>query len=154
VPPNEIESRFVLAYTGAPRQSGINNWEVFQAHVNGDARVTRNFDQIGEIARGMHEALAGGEWRRVASLLRAEWKLRRTNAPGISTPLIERLIAAASQSGAVAAKVCGAGGGGCVIFLSPPEKRLAVADAVQRSGGRLLPFQVARDGVTVVGARG
>ena len=41
VPPEEIESRFVLAYTGAPRQSGINNWEVFQAHINGDRRVLR-----------------------------------------------------------------------------------------------------------------
>jgi D-glycero-alpha-D-manno-heptose-7-phosphate kinase len=150
----EIESRFVLAYTGAPRQSGINNWEVFQAHINGDRRVLRNFDKIGEIARGMHQALAHGAWRDVATLLRAEWKLRRTNAPGISTPLIDKLIAAASGSGALAAKVCGAGGGGCVVFFAPPEKKHLVAEAVSRAGGRILPFQVARDGVTVVGARG
>src|SRR3954453_18832563 len=87
VPPEEIESRFVLAYTGAPRRSGINNWQVFQAHINGDRRVLRNFDQIGKIARGMHQALARGAWREVAALLRAEWELRRTNAPGITTPL-------------------------------------------------------------------
>jgi len=154
VPPNEIESRFVLAYTGAPRQSGINNWEVFQAHINRDARVLRNFDEIGEIARDMHQALARGAWRDVAALLRAEWKLRRTNAPGITTPLIDKLIAAATASGALAAKVCGAGGGGCVVFFSPPEERHHVIAAVSRAGGKVLPFRVARDGVTVSGARG
>ena len=47
----EIESRFVLAYTGAPRKSGINNWEVFKAHINGDKRVFRNFERIVAIAR-------------------------------------------------------------------------------------------------------
>src|SRR5258705_9267014 len=46
MPPEEIESRFVLAYTGAPRQSGINNWEVFKAHINGDKRGFRNFERI------------------------------------------------------------------------------------------------------------
>jgi D-glycero-alpha-D-manno-heptose-7-phosphate kinase len=151
VPPDEIEARFVLAYTGAPRQSGINNWEVFQEHINGDVRVRRNFDQIAEIARGMHQALARGAWREVARLLKEEWKLRRTNAPGISTPLIERLIRASRESGGLAAKVCGAGGGGCVIFFVPPEKRTRVEEAVRWSGGRILPFRVARDGVTVVG---
>ena len=39
----EIESRFVLAYTGAPRQSGINNWEVFKAHIDGDKRGISQF---------------------------------------------------------------------------------------------------------------
>jgi len=153
VPPDEIESRFVLAYTGAPRQSGINNWEVFQAHINGDRRVMRNFDEIGEIARGMQQALTRSAWRDVARLLRAEWKLRRTNAPGITTPLIDKLIAAATGSGALAAKVCGAGGGGCVIFFAPPDRKHEVVSAVSRAGGKVLPFQVAREGVTVIGER-
>ena len=55
--PEEIESRFVLAYTGAPRKSGINNWEVFKAHINGDRHVFRNFERIAAIARSMHQAL-------------------------------------------------------------------------------------------------
>lgn len=148
-PPDEIDARFVLAYSGAPRQSGINNWEVFQAHINGDARVLRNFEAIGEIARGMHRALAVGDWKEVARLLRAEWKLRKSNAPGISTPLIDRLAAAAAGQGALAAKVCGAGGGGCVVFLVPPEKKQHISEAIARAGGMVLPFRLAREGVTV-----
>ena len=90
VAPEEIESRFVLAYTGAPRQSGINNWEVFRAHIEGEQRVFRNFARIAEIAVSMYRALSHAEWDEVARLLQEEWKLRRTNAPGITTPLIDK----------------------------------------------------------------
>jgi D-glycero-alpha-D-manno-heptose-7-phosphate kinase len=147
VTPEEIESRFVLAYTGAPRKSGINNWEVFKAHINGDRRVFRNFERISEIARAMHQALSRGDWEEVARLLREEWKFRRTNAPGITTPLIDKLIAVASRHGGHGAKACGAGGGGCVIFLVEKGAASRVATAIGDNGGRVLPLQVARDGL-------
>jgi D-glycero-alpha-D-manno-heptose-7-phosphate kinase len=145
--PEEIESRFVLAYTGAPRQSGINNWEVFKAHIEGDKRVFRNFERIADIARFMHQALARGEWDEVARLLREEWKLRRTNAPGISTPLIDKLISTAAKHGGLAAKACGAGGGGCVIFLVEKGSSSRVATAIGDNGGRVLPLQMAKNGL-------
>ena len=144
----EIDARFLLVYTGAPRQSGINNWEVFKAHINGDRRVFRNFEHIVQIARSMHDALAVGKWSEVARLLREEWKLRKTNAPGISTPLIDKLMSVAGKNGGLAAKVCGAGGGGCVVFMMEPEAKQRVAEAVRKAGGEILPFQVAREGLT------
>jgi D-glycero-alpha-D-manno-heptose-7-phosphate kinase len=147
VAPEEIESRFVLAYTGAPRQSGINNWEVFKAHINGDKRVFRNFERIAEIARSMYQAVLHADWEDVARLLREEWKLRRTNAPGITTPLIDKLITVAAKNGGRAAKVCGAGGGGCVIFLVEKGAASRVATVIGDHGGRVLPLQIARDGL-------
>jgi len=146
----ELDRRFVLVHTGAPRQSGINNWEVFKAHIDGDRKVYRNFEQIVEIARAMHDAVATAAWDDVARLLRSEWKLRKTNAPGITTPLIEKLIDAATREGALAAKVCGAGGGGCVVFLVDPDAKQRVSTALKQAGGMVLPVQVARDGLTVV----
>jgi D-glycero-alpha-D-manno-heptose-7-phosphate kinase len=47
----------VLAYTGAPRNSGINNWEVMKGHIDGDQIVHRNFDRIVGIAIAMRQAL-------------------------------------------------------------------------------------------------
>ena len=149
IAPEEIESRFVLAYTGAPRKSGINNWEVFKAHINGDKRVFRNFERIAAIARSMHQALLAADWDGVARLLREEWKLRRTNAPGITTPLIDKLIEVAGKNGGRAAKVCGAGGGGCVIFLVEKGAASRVATAIGDAGARVLPLQVARDGMRI-----
>ena len=149
VAPEEIEMRFLLAYTGAPRQSGINNWEVFKAHINGDRHVFRNFEKIVALARDMHQAFLRHDWEDVARLLREEWKLRRTNAPGITTPLIDKLIAVAQQSGGRAAKVCGAGGGGCVLFMVEEGAEEAVAHAITQAGGRMLPLKVAREGLRI-----
>src|SRR5437588_10099171 len=145
----EIDRRFVLAYTGAPRQSGINNWEVFKAHINGDRRIFRNFDRISRIAQSMHQAVADADWQNVARLMRDEWKLRKTNAPGITTPLIEKTVSAAMQNGALSAKVCGAGGGGCVVFLTEPESREKVAEAIRKSGCHVLPAKVATEGLRI-----
>lgn len=146
----EVESRLLLCYTGAPRQSGINNWEVFKAHINGDKHVFRNFEEIARIARGMHDALSDGRWDDVARLLREEWTLRRTNAPGITTPLIDKLVSVARRNGGRAAKVCGAGGGGCVIFFVDPDAKERVAEALRQNGGRILPCRVAREGLRVM----
>jgi len=147
----ELDARFVLAYTGAPRKSGINNWEVFKSHINGDRRIFRNFERIGAIAKDMHQAISLADWKNVARLLREEWKLRKTNSPRITTLLIEKLIKTATANGAKAAKVCGAGGGGCVVFLTEPETKERVAEAIRASGGQVLPARVARDGLTLNG---
>ena len=145
---DEIDQRFVLFYTGAPRQSGINNWEVFKQHIDGDKHVIRNFAEISRIAQAMHRALAEAQWDDVEGLIREEWNLRRTNAPGITTPLIDKLIVVAMQQGARAAKVCGAGGGGCVIVFIEKGTRQRVEGAIRENGGQPLDFSVARQGLT------
>ncbi len=146
--PAEMDERFALFYTGAPRQSGINNWEVFKRHINGDPQVIQNFAEISRIAQNMHAALASAQWDDVALLMGEEWKLRRTNAPGITTPLIDKLISVAKANGARAAKVCGAGGGGCVVALIEEGAGPRVNGAVRESGGHPLEFRVAREGLT------
>ncbi len=147
IPPEEMNRRFVLFYTGAPRQSGINNWEVFKQHINGDTRVIGNFAEISRIAQAMHVAVTGRQWNDVEQLMREEWRLRRTNAPGITTPLMEKLIDAAERNGARAAKVCGAGGGGCVIALIEEGSRDQVERAIRENGGEPLEFEVAQRGL-------
>jgi D-glycero-alpha-D-manno-heptose-7-phosphate kinase len=145
----ELGERIVLAYTGAPRNSGINNWEVTKAHIDGDRRVWRNFDRIAAIAHAMRGALERADWTEAGRLLREEWENRRRNAPGISTPLIDHLIASTRRAGAAGAKVCGAGGGGCVVFLAERGAKPAVAAIVERQGATVLPVLVAPRGVRV-----
>jgi len=70
----DFDSRIVLAYTGVPRNSGINNWEVMKAHINGDRKVQRNFDEIAAISYAMRLALEKRDWREVGRLVRAEWE--------------------------------------------------------------------------------
>lgn len=147
--PDELERRFALVYTGAPHNSGINNWEVFRHRIDGDRRVVQNFDRITAIACAMREALAAADWNEVARLLREEWRQRRTNAPSISTPFIDQLLAVARRHGGLAGKVCGAGGGGCVLLMTAPDARARVEQAMREAGATVLPFAVAGHGVRV-----
>ena|SRR5688572_15561070 len=146
---DEFNSRFVLAYTGEPRNSGINNWEVMKAHINGDRKVHRNFDQIAAIARAMRQALTAGDWSEAGRLLREEWNHRRRNVPTITTDLIDQLVAATRRAGALGAKACGAGGGGCVVFLTDAGAQQRVIEVIQRLGAEVLPVRVAERGVAV-----
>lgn len=145
----DFNKRIVLAYSGKPRNSGINNWEVTKLHIDGDKGVYKNFERIAAIAHALRTALAKSDWNDVARLIREEWSHRRKNAPGITTELIDRLIAGAKRAGGQAAKVCGAGGGGCVFFLVEPGSKEAVQKAIAAEGAEILDVKVAPRGVRV-----
>ena len=146
---NELDQRFVLVYTGAPRNSGINNWEVMKGHIDGNRAIHRNFDRIAAIANSMRTALHVHDWDSAGRLMREEWSYRRKNIPGITTPLIDELVTTARRSGSTGAKVCGAGGGGCVVFLVEPGTKEKVSVALKAAGAEVLDAKVAPKGVRV-----
>ena len=81
--------------------------------------------------------------------MREEWDFRRRNLRTISTLLIDKVISSARRNGALAGKVCGAGGGGCVTLVIDPDARTRVEAAVIAAGAKLLPFRIDREGVFV-----
>jgi D-glycero-alpha-D-manno-heptose-7-phosphate kinase len=145
----ELTRRLVVAYTGASRQSGINNWDVMQRRINGDPGVRAAFDGIRDAAAGVRAGLETGDWALVAAHLDAEWQCRKALAPGVTTPDIDRMLARARSAGATAGKVCGAGGGGCLFCLVPPERQNAVADALDAEGARVLQAGIEPQGLQV-----
>ncbi len=147
---DELERRLVVCYTGNPRQSAINNWGVFKAHIDNKKSVVNNLERISQIAQKMRVALEAGNWKETGRLMHDEWTFRRRNLPTISTGTIDRIIENTRRKGALAGKVCGAGGGGCIVLLIEPDARERVEKAVEESGGELLPVQIDRQGVTVV----
>jgi len=96
----------------------------------------------------VREALGRGDWDAVSRAIADEWENRKRLAPGVTTAAIEDLIARAKAAGATAAKVCGAGGGGCMFCYGPPDQRDAIAAALTQGGARLLDFQIERHGLT------
>lgn len=148
VDPAAIEARLVLCYTGEPRNSGTNNWDILKSHIDGDRHVFDCFERIRDTAAAMRGALARGDWDAVGRAIADEWDNRKRLSPGVSTATIDALIARATQAGATAAKVCGAGGGGCLFCYGPPDRRDAIREALARGGARLLDFRLERDGLT------
>ena len=122
VDPRELERRIVLAYTGAPRHSGTNNWDITKRHIDGDRHIFDCFERIRDTAAALRDALARSDWDDVGRQIATEWDNRKRLAPGVSTPAIDELIRRAMAAGATAAKVCGAGGGGCLFCYGPPER--------------------------------
>ena len=146
---DELERRLILCYTGKPRVHGINNWEVLQRHIKGDQRVAKNLEKISTIAQAMRKAVDRNEWSETGRLMREEWEFRRRNLGTISTTLIDRVISSARRNGALAGKVCGAGGGGCVTLLIDPDARQRAEAAIIAAGAKLLSFEIDRGGVSV-----
>ena len=149
VDPAELQQRLVVAYTGASRQSGINNWDVMIRRLNGDAAVTAAFDGIRDAAIGVRDGLERADWPAVARHLAAEWTHRKRLAPGVTTPAIDGLLARADAAGATAGKVCGAGGGGCLVCLTEPDRRLQVAAALTSGGAKVLSCTIETTGVVL-----
>ena len=147
VDPIQIERRIVLAYTGAPRESGTNNWEMTKRHIDGNRDVFDSFERIRDTAVAMRAALARGDWPEVGRQIAVEWENRKRLAPGVTTPFIDELIARASGAGAVSAKVCGAGGGGCLFCYAEPADLAAVRHALSAGGATVLDYRVETEGL-------
>jgi D-glycero-alpha-D-manno-heptose-7-phosphate kinase len=145
----DLGRRIVVVYTGASRNSGINNWEVTKRHIDGDEQVRASFARISGIAGEMRVALERRDWPAVGRQIAAEWENRKTLAPGVTTPDIDRMLEAAREAGALAGKVCGAGGGGCLFCLADPERVPAVREALAASGARVLDCGIEEDGLRV-----
>jgi D-glycero-alpha-D-manno-heptose-7-phosphate kinase len=60
---------------------------------------------------------------------------------------IDQLIARATGAGATAAKVCGAGGGGCLFCFGPPDRRTEIADALASGGASVLDYTFEQHGL-------
>jgi D-glycero-alpha-D-manno-heptose-7-phosphate kinase len=149
VDPLELERRVVLAYTGAPRNSGTNNWDITKRHTDGDRHVFDCFERIRDTAAAMRLALERGDWDEVGRQIAIEWDNRKRLAPGVTTPVIDDLIARAGAAGATAAKVCGAGGGGCLFCYGPPSARGAIARALAEGGAQLLDYRIESEGLRI-----
>jgi D-glycero-alpha-D-manno-heptose-7-phosphate kinase len=147
---DELERRIAICYTGEPRLSGINNWEIFKKHIDGDKQMFQLFEGIRDSARRTREALLADDWERLAASMQQEYPNRKRLAPTITTPQMDLLVEKALANGAVGAKVCGAGGGGCIAFLCAPGKRADVERALaEEEGCEVLTWKVAREGLVV-----
>jgi D-glycero-alpha-D-manno-heptose-7-phosphate kinase len=146
----EFERRIVICYTGEPRNSGTNNWHIFKNHIDGDPVLFELFEGIRDSAQRMRAALVAGDWDEVGATMRAAYPNRKRLAPGVATPQMDMLVEKALRHGALGAKICGAGGGGCIAFLCEAERRRDVELALaEEAGAQVLPWSFAHEGLIV-----
>ena len=144
-----LNDRLVVSYTEISHSSAVTNWAMLRRYIENEGDSVARIREIKEIAVAMRAALAEGDMAELAHLLDREWQLRRGLAEGVSTPKIEEIMAAAAGAGALASKICGAGGGGCLVTIAEPDALPAVREALAGAGARVMPARVVDTGVRV-----
>lgn len=144
---DRLQEMTILSYTGAGRFSGMNNWEITKNFIDGDHATKTKLMEIRKVAIDTCKIVEIGDWGALGPLVNKEWNIRRSLAPGVSNPTIDSMISAANSAGAVAGKVCGAGGGGCMITITPAHKRAAVEKALTDQGATIMNYEIDSFGV-------
>jgi D-glycero-alpha-D-manno-heptose-7-phosphate kinase len=147
-----LMGRILLFYSGQSRNSGINNWVLFKAFIDGDSAVQERFHGIAKATQTLHGALIKKDWQEAGRAIAQEWNIRRGFAPGISTPEIDQAFEKAFALGASAGKICGAGGGGCFFLWTDeenPQIHQRIVTTLQELGMRHLPFAPIENGLDV-----
>ncbi|MBK8809608.1 MAG: hypothetical protein IPN69_02620 [Acidobacteria bacterium] len=145
-----LSRRIVVIYTGEPRNSGTNNWEITKRHIDGDAELFEIFDGIRDTSLNLRGALLENDWQAVGEHLKSAHPTRKRMSPNITTPQMDKLIDVAYANGAIAAKVCGAGGGGCIAFFCEDGRRNDVERALAaQEGAEVLNWTLSLEGLTI-----
>ena len=143
---SELEASIVLMHTGVSRASAAIIAEQTQNVVASSERSIEAMHELKADAFRMKEALLKGDIGRMAEILNSSWASKRRTANAVSNSMIDGVIDHAFAAGAKAAKVSGAGGGGFVLFVVDPVKRLALIRALEKLPGRILSCSFTKNG--------
>jgi D-glycero-alpha-D-manno-heptose-7-phosphate kinase len=146
VPPETVralEERCLLCYTGLPPAAGSVHERVWERYRHGDAEVTAALREIRDSVAPARDALLAGELATLAELMTANREATRRLHPDTVTQRMDDLFAAGHAAGALGAKACGAGGGGCLLFLCAEGASDQVERALRAKGGEMIAFTFA-----------
>ncbi len=143
----ELENHMVLSYTGISRASAVNNWLMLRSYINKEEKTMRCMRRIKTIALHLRECLLTKDYERLCHYIKEEWENRKKLAPSITTPKVNAIIREAEKAGAFASKLCGAGGGGCLVTFAPKGKKEQVKKALAHAGAHLMDFAIEQKGL-------
>lgn len=145
---SELEQSLVLFYTGVSRDSGAIIEEQNKNIEDKFGNTVELMMAIKQEAFEMKEALLKGDIRAIASSMRKGWAAKKAASDKISNHNIDRIYDMVMNAGAMAGKISGAGGGGFIMFLVPPSKRMKILSLLEREKvGRTMPCHFVDEGM-------
>lgn len=144
-----LHERLLLSFTGQSRFSGTSNWKMLKRYIDGSGDTIAQMRRIKTTAIQMREALAEEQLERIGQLIDREWSNRKLLAEGVTNARIDAIMSAARSAGAVSSKICGAGGGGCMVTFVKRGRRKAVSGALREAGAEVIPYRFRESGVRV-----
>jgi D-glycero-alpha-D-manno-heptose-7-phosphate kinase len=124
----ELFDHLLMFWTGHQRDAG----QVLREQRANTPRKLDSLQQMRDHAFELQQVMANGpvDPSLVGKILDHGWKLKRSLASTISTEQIDTWYDRAVEAGASGGKLCGAGGGGCILFVVAPERQAAVREAL------------------------
>lgn len=130
-----IEDHLILFYTGLNRDASSVLTEQ-KANIGKEGK----FKTLSEMAHSVSEfarRLETGDIRGMGAMLHEGWMRKKSLASNLSNASIDTLYEAGLAAGAWGGKVSGAGGGGCILFFAPQEKKSAVVKILKQEAERI-----------------
>jgi mevalonate kinase len=126
--------RFLVADTGVVSMTKAVVGDVRRSWQADPAFYEKLFDGCGRVAKAARKAIECGEVKQLGFLMAENQVYLRQM--GVSSPELEAIISAAERSGALGAKLSGAGRGGNAIALVTQESEAGVRKAMLAEGAR------------------
>lgn len=135
---NQLSAHCLLLDTGLTRQGDAGAVLASQQQDRDDVRT------LAIMALEFSAGLANGDIAACGAIMHAAWRIKRQYA---GSQQLDRWYDQAIKHGAWGGKLCGAGGGGFLLFLARPHTHAAI---VQALGLRHVPISVGVGGSEVV----
>jgi D-glycero-alpha-D-manno-heptose-7-phosphate kinase len=145
----DLARHMVVAYTGQSHFSAETHRRVWEAYDAGRPEVVAALRTLRDLGRAAASALRAADWCELARIVDQNWREQCRLDSTISTPAVERVEQAARDAGAWGLKATGAGAGGCLLILAPPDHAPGVRHAVRAAGARVLETGFAPHGAQV-----
>ena len=120
--PSVIKDKCLLVYTGRSHQSGWNNWRVLKDFMDGDKKTRKTLERIAKVSEEMYVRLLNQDLGYLEELFNEEFLARISLTEAFSSPEIKELRECIPASSAI--KICGAGGGGCVMIWTDEKENI------------------------------
>jgi D-glycero-alpha-D-manno-heptose-7-phosphate kinase len=141
----QLQESVLLLYTNRKRDAD----GVLRQQSEGTASRLDVLRKMRDLAGHMRHAISGrGDLPEFSRLLHEGWELKRSLGFGISDDGIDGWYNTARKLGATAGKLLGAGGGGFLLLVAPPDAHDRIRDALGRP--RELNFEIDRLGSRIV----
>lgn len=144
-----LESHLLLFANGARRNSAVPLGELAR-RIPSDGSTQLALVELRDTAYLMRTALERGDIGAIGSLVDRGWRAKRQLHPHVATSEVDRAYALARQSGALGGKLCGAGMGGALLLVCPPERQPELRQVLASQGWRAERATIDDGGATVV----
>ena len=145
----ELEKSLVVCYSGISRPAK----NILDAVANGfeskNPVVIGSLRAMSRCAEDAKLALLQGRLHALGDILTEVWELHKRLHPDVTNSRIEELFEVAMKAGATGGRVCGAGGGGAMLFHCAPNRDYAVRQALMQAEARVFDWSTDHHGVLI-----